>query len=213
MSGDFSEGITGDRSRARTIATAIGVVAIAAAGVIAATTLLPASQSPKADSSTSPSPSVTATPLPASDATAPGALEESEAATIVDAVLSVPLALESIGTESDLDALLRDIAADSYAAELHATWQEYLTNGWTVKGTPTVESAEVTSLDDAARPATAEVTACIDSTDVTIVDAAGNPVGDQSARAPRALHLFSLIQSEDGTWRITAHSFPNDPKC
>ena len=57
------------------------------------------------------------------------------------------------------------------------------------------------------------MTACIDSSAVSILDAAGAPIGDDSAKMPRALHLFTLVQGADDIWRIANHSFPNDPTC
>ncbi|MGW8482198.1 hypothetical protein ACWGJP_03625 [Microbacterium sp. NPDC055903] len=198
--------------RGKTLWVALGALIIAVAGVAVAIAL-GSGGSPSGSESGQPAPtaSVTETPAPAADPTEVGELEEDQALDVIQTALAAPIA--SVGTSADLQELLRDVAADSYAAELEAQWQEYAANGWTVTGTPELISADVTDLDTDASPATAAVTACIDSSAVTIEDAAGEPIGDPSARAERALHLFSLAQGDDGTWRITAHSFPNDPKC
>lgn len=187
--------------------------AVLVSGIIAAYALSTADggSSPGAGSTPAPTPTVTATPAPAGPPTAAGELDEKDALVTIETALAVPIG--SVGTSADLDALVKDIAVDSYSAELEAQWQELLAQGWSMQGSPTLISTEVTSLDTATTPATANITACVDSSAVTLLDAEGAPVGDQSAKTPRALHLFTLVQGSDDIWRIAAHSFPNDPTC
>lgn len=166
-------------------------------------------------SSSSPTPTnpTTAPTLPSGGptSTAPGELAEDEAAVVVDTAITAPL------TEADTaDALatdLADVAVDGYASELEAQWLELTSQGWSVTGTPTIASTDVTDVDSSADPVTAQVLACIDSSGVAIVDADGEPVGNRSAAMPRALHSFTMIQDADGTWRISDHSFPDNPSC
>jgi hypothetical protein len=53
------------------------------------------------------------------------------------------------------------------------------------------------------------VAACIDSTAVVTLDAAGTPL---PASTPRALNLYTL-SSETGAWRVVARTFPDETAC
>lgn len=209
MSGDI---LATPVAKKRNKALWIGVATFVVIGaiVVFALVLRGGGQAPDAATST-PTPTVTATPAPAAPPTEAGELADDQALATIEAALAAPIA--SVGTSADLEALLKDVAVDSYAAELEAQWQELLSQGWTIKGAPTLVSSEVTSLDSKSSPPTAEVSACIDSSAVSILDAAGAPIGDESAKTPRALHLFTLVQGSDDIWRIASHSFPNDPTC
>ncbi|WP_314424384.1 hypothetical protein [uncultured Microbacterium sp.] len=158
-----------------------------------------------------PSPTVTATPAPAAPPTVDGELDDDAALVTVETALAAPIS--TVGTSEDLAVLLKDVAVDAYAAEIEAQWQELVSQGWTITGEPTLVSSDVTAVDAEADPATAEITACIDSSAVAILDANGDRIGDESATMPRALHLFTLVQGDDDIWRIASHSFPNDPTC
>lgn len=218
MSGDIFSTPATVRRRALWITSALAaLIAIGVAVAIAVTAPSDAGSSsagpPNTSSSESPSPTptVTATPAPAGPATAVGTIDDAEALTTIETALAAPIS--TAGTSADLAALLKDVAVDAYAAELEAQWQELVSQGWSITGAPVLVSSSVTSLNTDADPATAEVSACIDSSAVELLDAAGAPIGDDSAKMPRALHLFTLVQGSDDIWRISAHSFPNDPTC
>jgi hypothetical protein len=164
-----------------------------------------------ASSTASPTPTVTSTPAPAGPTTAVGTIDDDEALVTIETALAAPIG--TAGTAADLAAVLKDVAVDSYAAELEAQWQELVSQGWSITGTPVLVSSTVTSMNSDSDPPTAEITACIDSSAVTLLDADGDPIGDDSAKTPRALHLFTLVQGPDDIWRIATHSFPNDPTC
>lgn len=198
--------IPGTRKRTVIIVVAVGVLVLGVTAAVIASTM---NQTP-VDAGT-PTPTVTATPAPAAGPTAAGELDEVVATDVIETALAAPIS--TAGTAGDLDALLKNVAIDSYAAELEAQWLELSSQGWTVSGAPALISASVTKLDTTATASTAEVTACVDSSDVVITDHAGDPIGDAAAMMPRALHLFTLMQGDDGTWRIASHSFPNDPNC
>lgn len=207
-------GTPGAHKHTLVIWAAIAVLLLLIAGAVTALALAPGSTDPgrpAAGSTPSPTPEVTVTPAPAAAPVRPGVLDEDDASAVLTVALAAPIA--TVGTSADLAELLKNIAVDAYAAELEAQWQELLSQGWSLSGAPEVVSTEVTRLDDESTPATAEVTACIDSSDVVMSDADGEPIGDASAQLPRARHLFTLVQGEDDIWRISAHSFPNDPKC
>lgn len=143
--------------------------------------------------------------------TAPGELTEEDASALLENALVPPVAeAESVQA---LDDLMGDAVMDAYAEELEAQWLELSSQGWSVTGAPTISSLEITSLENSSQPATAEVLACIDSSDVTIVDAEGTPVGDPDAVMARAQHRFTMIQAEDGIWRISSRAFPDAPDC
>ena len=215
MSDDVDLGTIGARKRTVTLwvtAAVITAAVIAAVAVYALTAQPHAADAPGAEGAEpSPTPTVTAIPAPPTGSTAIGELVEADAVTILDAALAAPIA--AVGTSTDLDELVKNVAAGSYASELEAQWQEFVSQGWTVKGAPSVITVEVTTLDTDATPAIAEIAACVDASDVSILDAEGDPVGDPAVALPRALHLFTLTQGDDEVWRITAHGFPNDPTC
>jgi hypothetical protein len=170
-----------------------------------------ATGSPSGPSAAAPTPTPTLTPAPAATATPHGKLDSAQADDVVNAALAVPVT--KAGTSTDLDELLKNVAVKGYAAELQAQWQELTSQGWTVTGRPVVVSSKVTALHADGTEATAQITTCVDSSAVKILDSAGNRVGDPSATTPRALNLFSLIQGKDGVWRISSHSYPNNPTC
>jgi len=223
MSGDVLATPAARRRKALWISLAVAtVVALGAVTAYAVTTSGGGSTSPdaggggssgagtSATSTPEPTPTVTATPAPAAPPVE-GEIDDEEALITVETALAAPIS--TVGTSEDLAVLLKDVAVDSYAAELEAQWQELVSQGWTITGAPALVSSDVTAVDADADPATAEITACIDSSAVTILDSNGDRIGDDTATMPRALHLFSLVQGEDDIWRIASHSFPNDPTC
>ncbi len=173
------------------------------------------SPSPSADPEPAPSPAPSEPPASPSPSEpfqpVTGELEDDAAAGLVEAALVVPDAAAA-PDEGELKTLLADIAAGSYRAELEAQWLELEANGWSYTGAPAVTALEVLALEEDAEPATAELRVCIDSSDVRLVDADGEPVGSPEGVVPEAAHLFSLVR-EDDTWRVTARTFPDDPTC
>lgn len=211
MSGDVLGTPTDAKRRSKALWISIVAVVLIAAGTIIAFALSTNSGNGSTPGAASPTPQVTATPAPAGPPTVAGELDDDEALVTIETALAAPIG--TVGTSADLEALLKDIAVDSYAAELEAQWQELISQGWSIKGSPTLVTSEVTSLTSDSDPPTAQITACIDSSAVSILDANGDPIGDASAKTPRALHLFTLVQGSDEIWRIANHSFPNDPTC
>lgn len=205
-------GTAGAQKRTIAIWCAIAALILIVVGTVIAFAVVPGLSGPiRSAADPTPSPSVTATPAPAATPSSTDAFDEADASEVIGLALAAPIA--TVGTSADLAELLKNVAVDSYAAELEAQWQELVSQGWTLSGAPQVVSTQVTHIDVNAETPTAAVTACVDSSEVVIADAAGNPVGDPAATMPRALHLFDLIQGQDGLWRISAHTFPNDPEC
>lgn len=226
MSGDVLATPVARKRRAVWISLAVAaVVALGAITAYGVTTSGGGGDTPDAGSSGStgsdasatatptpnPTPTVTATPAPAAPPTVDGELDDDAALVTVETALAAPIS--TVGTSEDLAVLLKDVAVDAYAAEIEAQWQELVSQGWTITGEPALVSSEVTAVNAEADPATAEISACIDSSAVSILDANGDRIGDDSATVPRALHLFSVVQGDDDIWRIANHTFPNDPTC
>lgn len=134
-------------------------------------------------------------------------IDPQSAEVLVGAALTAPDADRAVA-ESDLERAFADIAADAYREEIEAEWLEMSASGWSLRGERRVDDLEITSLDGDA----ATIVACIDASDVTLVDAEGEPVGSQSARMTRAEHVFTLAR-DGGVWRVTDRTFPDDPTC
>ncbi|WOF22633.1 hypothetical protein N8K70_14740 [Microbacterium betulae] len=178
-----------------------------------AESVMPSPTAPAAPPSASPGhlPSASETSAPGEFAPVTGDLEPEDATDLVAESLTPPDAGTAPDAE-DLEALLTDLAAGSYRAELEAQWLELSANGWSYSGEPRVADLEIVALDERSDPATAEVTACIDSSEVVLLDAEGQRIGSQDDVVPRAAHLFALVRDDD-TWRVTSRSFPDDPAC
>ncbi len=202
------------RTTQRTRVWIWGIVAVAtlgAAAVVAAVAIEPGSIGgvpTPSETEAGPAPYVSVAPVPPAAPSDPGALDDGSAETLVTTVLD---AVATTPPGADPAAVLAGVAEGSYLSEIAAQYQELDTNGWTISGQPVVETAVVTSLDTQVAPATAVVSACIDSSGVTTLDSAGVAFGGQTA--PRSTHLFGLAQSADGTWKITSHWFPDDAAC
>ncbi|MHA3683340.1 hypothetical protein ACXR2W_03685 [Leucobacter sp. HY1908] len=138
---------------------------------------------------------------------AAGPRTEKQATSLLEEVAQVPL--DTGDTDADLAKQLENVAQGSYLEELTAQWQELVTNEWSLSGAPTVVSTEVTDAD----ATQATVRSCLDYSNVTVKDSAGNPVGTPDPAAARALHIFTLTAGDDGVWRVLAHTFSDDPAC
>lgn len=188
------------RSRRRAlIAAGVSAAVIAAAGASARWLVPDPAAQPQ------PHPVVVVDPVKPAPSTEPGSIADASARDVVAHVLAVPF--QPVETADDLGTLMGNVAADSYLQELESQWQELVANGWSIEGTPKVVSAEVTESSDTH----ATVVACVDSSNVRTLDAAGVVIGSASDTSAR--NVFTLEQRSDGVWRITAHSFPDDPAC
>lgn len=188
------------RSRKRVfVGAGIASVVVLGAGAAALWLVPGQAEDPTTD------PVVVVKPADPAPTTEPGEIEDTSATDVIAHVLAIPI--QPVETAEDLDTLMGNVASGGYLRELESQWQELVANGWSVEGTPTVVSAEVTEASDSQ----ATVVACVDSSNVRILDAAGVAIG--AASTVRALNVYTLEQSGDGIWRITSHSFPNDPAC
>ena len=147
-------------------------------------------------------PSIFAAPFEPIEKIDPGSAE-----VLIGAALTAPNSTHVAATV-DLERAFADIAADAFQEEIESEWLELASSGWTLSGERRVTDLEITEHEGNV----ATVVACIDSSDVTLVDASGDAVGSDSARAPRASHIFTLVR-EDSVWRVTDRTFPDDPTC
>lgn len=172
----------------------------------------PGTPQPTSTSSPTPSsPAPSAPPAsPAPPVTTHGAIDDDAVQELVDSYV-----VTAAGTAPD-DPHASDrvaaVAGDTIIAELEADLLELDSNGWTRTGTPEVISASVIDQDDSATPPTATVQACIDSSDVHVIDSAGDPLPSDPSSA-RALNLYTLNQQDDGSWILVSRSFPDNPAC
>lgn len=137
----------------------------------------------------------------------PGEIGEEAAS---DLITSTLVAVAQAPVLALPQSFLANVATGAYVAEIEARFTEFEANGWSTQGVPIVESASVIE-NSGGPPATATVEACIDSSAVVILDAAGESVG--ASTTPRAKNLFTLSQEPNGSWRITSRTFSDDPAC
>ena len=118
-----------------------------------------------------------------------------------------PSATSNSGSLPDLS----QVAIGAVLGELDATRAEFEVMGWTQVGAPTIADLRVVTPPTEAAPTEVVVEACLDNSDVRIVDSAGNDVRT-STTAPRSLNIYVLRWTE-GRWLVAEHTFPDDPDC
>jgi hypothetical protein len=169
-----------------------------------------ASTTPAPVRTTAPAPRSATVPLPAST-TAALATRTITARSATAAVATYVQAVDSV-TPDSITGAITPVVAGRAKAELQAQQIEFQSNGWTVRGTTRVDGVQLLSSDPTAATPTARVQACIDSSDVTLLDAHGKAVVAPPQAVRRALNLYSLAYT-GGAWHIVGHSFPADPSC
>ncbi|MFO7690903.1 MAG: hypothetical protein R6W83_10195 [Cryobacterium sp.] len=110
------------------------------------------------------------------------------------------------------DAVLGDAASGSILAEIENDTQELEANGWTRKGTATIEAMTIVSSDSSTDPATVVAQVCVDSSKVLTLDHSGEPVGSSGSTVQRALNIYTLHYIA-GVWKVVARTFPDNPDC
>jgi hypothetical protein len=132
------------------------------------------------------------------------------AAALIAPVLEVGAEALKSPTAVDQDSLV-SVAEGAAVEAMLASAAEFADNGWRQIGVPVVVSAEVTSLEEDADPPQAVVSACLDHSDVDIVDSSGESVVDPNART-RALNTL-VLNYVDERWVLVERSFPDDVSC
>lgn len=113
---------------------------------------------------------------------------------------------------ANVSAQVGGIAGEDLIEEAEADLLELESNGWQRTGAPVVVSVTVTEQEKDAAPPTATVEACIDSSDVQVLDASGEPL-PKDPGAARALNIYHLVQNDDGSWIVASRTFPSNPSC
>lgn len=102
-----------------------------------------------------------------------------------------------------------DALASTALEDLQATAEEWGLLGYRQEGREVISDVQVLSVSDTGE--TMEVMACVDSSDVRVLDENGKEVADEQS-PPRSRSIFEL-QFIDGKWKVTNQSFPEDPEC
>jgi hypothetical protein len=126
-------------------------------------------------------------------------------------VTSYANAADTLTPTSDL-AALRTAVSGQALAELQAQQLEFAANGWTATGTTRVSDVTVLRTTGSGSSRTVEVQACVDSSKVHVLTAAGKSAFPTTTGTRRALNLYDLQETAAG-WRVTRHSYPADPTC
>lgn len=107
-------------------------------------------------------------------------------------------------------ATVASLGTPAFADELQATAALNRADGLRVVGSPTVTRIRVLRSDLQGRPPRVVVEACIDSSEVRLVDRRGRAVPE--ARHGPTRERFSLVWSRD-RWLIDGQEFSDDPNC
>lgn len=115
--------------------------------------------------------------------------------------------------EEAVDSLplnLSKLLAGSALGEVQARAEEYRSNGWILKGNPSIVETTISEWDKDAIPESMTVYACVDSSDLKITTVAGTAVPTNNGRA---MNIYHLEKSSKGDWKIVRTAFPEDPSC
>lgn len=174
-----------------------------------------ATSSPGAPASEDPTsaPTTPATPTPGTEIPPESLPEETRKAVVEgsgDYVSGVTTSLND--PEAVVPERTTSIPGLSGAAleELLNTLSEYRENGWRTEGEARVVSTRITS---ATRdPDVVTLVACIDNSEVRVVDARGEEVPNSRAPRPRTRNVLTLVR-EDDAWVVAVQRPATQPNC
>ncbi|MBK7822187.1 MAG: hypothetical protein IPJ61_14315 [Tessaracoccus sp.] len=152
--------------------------------------------SPSGSGAASEVPPIDVTPPPADDA-------------ILEARVQVVLerASEALGEEPSVD-VLDGVATGAFRTMLELQLEEWSDADWHQVGSPTVSDVAV---EDEKDDNTLIVSACVDSSDVKVLDENGVNVRDEST--PNRSRMLFTLEPRGGQWMIADQTFPDDPAC
>lgn len=110
-------------------------------------------------------------------------------------------------TEEKIYSVATGVAADDFLA----TAYEYQSKGWQVQGKPVFVGEPKVSPTTYNGQEAKLLEVCVDSSQVTVTDAAGNNMLSETAPT-RSRTIYTLTTSE-GDWKIAAQDFPANPDC
>lgn len=105
----------------------------------------------------------------------------------------------------------RRSSTEAYAEALALRLTEFEDQGWTQVGAPTIKSLEIVEEQLDTTPPRVVVLACVDSSDVDILDDEGNSLRNEGTPS-RSANLYTLVR-EERVWSIADVTFPEDPDC
>lgn len=134
-----------------------------------------------------------------------------------DAVEALERFLEIIDHELQVvDGDLGDageIATGEALGELDAAVQEYSVNEWRQTGSSRLARSRTLATAPGDPPRSIRVEACIEFSDVEVVDQSGRSVTTRPANQPsRMPHIYTIVLSGN-TWKVARHTFPNAATC
>ncbi len=200
---------------------AIAVVAVLVVGAVVVVLVANGSSEPSAEGSPSPSATEQATDDPTAEATettpppspvptpAPSAAPVDEGDEAVDLVAPFVEAGSAARQDPAQPLELDQVATGAALQDLLVQVEELAADGLSQTGSPTVVSAEVLSSEPDADPPTATVLACLDYSEVDVVNASGESIKDDSAEQ-RVATILGLVRQDDA-WLVAERTFPDDP--
>lgn len=126
---------------------------------------------------------------------------------VEDYVADVGDVMKKPSSDEDLDL---DAVTGAALEELRNRVVEYETSGWRVVGEPTVVRHRVVRYRK--DPESAVVRACLDNSDVRVVDSEGRTVPGSRPAKPRSLNILTLVKTGDG-WAVSEQRLAARPDC
>lgn len=109
------------------------------------------------------------------------------------------------------DEALDDVenyATEAMVNEVSSAVMELQWHSMRQRGRVTVGKVDVRS----AAPTSVELAACLNAAGVAVVDKSGADLRGGQRPAARSLHYYT-VDLVEGSWKVSSHSFPNDPDC
>ncbi|NDL58507.1 hypothetical protein [Phytoactinopolyspora mesophila] len=146
---------------------------------------------------------------------ADGEIDPDEAVREAERVLAEFLAESDAAYQdpgADLSALA-EIAGGVAYSEVQAGVTELESVEWRQSGTVDIVEFRPGDVDVSASPASVELSACLDTADIDLVDKSGDSVRGPVDDGPsRTLHQYR-VEHVDGQWMVVDHTFPDDADC
>jgi hypothetical protein len=107
-----------------------------------------------------------------------------------------------------------ELIADGWVkGELEAMALERSHAGLTQVGEARVVSVEATDVDLRADPPVLVLEVCLDTSDIDVLDASGQSVGDLLYRPGHPVRHLYGAEFVDGRWKVTTHDIPTSSSC
>ncbi|MFF2275716.1 hypothetical protein [Agromyces sp. NPDC058126] len=181
------------------------VAALAAAGALA---LVLSACAPEADPSPAPTPTASGAPIFASD-------EEALAAAVEAYEVYLAVVDELTQTGGENSERIRAFAESAYAAELEESLAQLRLSGKRTSGDSSVDGIELIEYEDRSGGAAVSVYACLDVSEVRVLDADGVDVtpSDRIERRPLQLEFVSALDDPERLLPAGSEPWPGDDFC